>query len=298
LKQVPTYRLYREKTGESGDFWIHCETIPARTRLHDWHISKHRHEAFFQIFHLTAGSGEIEEAAATRTLQAPCAIFVPPGAIHGFRYSKDVDGYVVTALADRLYPMISADRPIAAFAAETRIVTLAQSDSDAAFVGDCVRRLHDELTGMKAGRMMLLEPLMTAAVIALARIGGTEQANGNSDRDHQRIETLNALLLSHFRAHKPVQFYAREIGVSPTHLNRLARAHTGMSVMELANRHLIQAAQRDLVFTPTPVQAIAYSLGFSDPAYFNRFFRRHMQMTPREFREHGRTQLNNGATVP
>lgn len=297
-KQVPTYRLYREKSGESGDFWIHCETIPARTKLHDWHISRHRHETLFQIFHLTAGNGQIEDEMTTRTLSAPSAIFIPPGAIHGFRYSTDVDGYVVTALADRLYPIIAADRRIASFAAETRIVPLAHSDPDAAFAGDCIRRLHDELTGIRAGRMMLLEPMMTAAVIALARIAGAEQADAASDRDHQRVETLNALLLAHFRSHKPVEFYARAIGVSPTHLNRLARAHTGMSVMELASRHIVQAAQRDLVFTPTSVQAIAYSLGYSDPAYFNRFFQRHVNMTPGKFREHGRARLNNTASAP
>ena len=53
----------------------------------------------------------------------------------------------------------------------------------------------------------------------------------------------------------------------------------------------MEAARRDLVFTPTPIQAIAYSLGFSDPAYFNRFFRRHAGLTPGAFREAERRKL-------
>mgnify|MGYP002622134816 CR=1 FL=1 len=291
MSKVPSYRLYREESGESGDFWIHCETIPERTRLHDWQISQHRHDTFFQIFHLSAGSGEIAEASGTRVLQAPCAIFIPPGAVHGFRYSRDVDGLVVTALADRLRSIAAADKQIAAFAARTRIVALDADDRDAAFAADCIRRLHDELGGFSAGRMLLLEPLITGAVVGLARCGGTEASDAGLERDRQRLETLTTLIAANFRTRKPVQFYAAAIGVSPTHLNRLARTQTGMSVMGLVGMQVLQAARRDLVFTPTPVQAIAYSLGFSDPAYFNRFFRRHAGMSPGAFREEGRRKL-------
>lgn len=291
MSKVPSYRLYREESDESGDFWIHCETIPERTRLHDWHIAQHRHDTFFQIFHLTAGSGEISEAAGTRVLEAPCAIFIPPGAVHGFHYSQDVDGLVVTALADRLRSIAAADKQIAAFAAQTRIVTLNAGDRDAALASDCIRRLHDELHGLSAGRMLLLEPLITGAVVGLARCGGTEGPNSATERDGQRLETLTTLIAANFRTRKPVQFYAATIGVSPTHLNRLARAQTGLSVMGLVELQILQAAQRDLVFTPTPVQAIAYSLGFSDPAYFNRFFRRHAGLSPGAYREAERHRL-------
>ena len=289
--QVPSYRLYREKSGESGDFWIHSETIPERTHLHNWQIAQHRHDSFFQIFYLSAGSGEITEADIGRPLQAPCAIFIPPGAVHGFRYATDVDGLVITALADRLRSITAADRQIAGFAAETRIVPLADGDVDAAFALDCIRRLHTELSGLSPGRLLLLEPLMTSAVVALARAGSATTAAGFDTVDRQRMEALATLIAAHFRAHPPVQFYADAIGVSATHLNRLARAVTGLPVSGLVAHQLMEAARRDLIFTPTPVQSIAYSLGFSDPAYFSRFFRRQAGMSPATFRETERRRL-------
>jgi CheY-like chemotaxis protein len=97
MRPIPSYRLYREKTGESGDFWIHSETIPERTHLHNWEISPHRHDSFFQIFCLSAGTGEIIGRDKTMRLAAPCAIFIPPGDVHGFSYSRDVDGLDVLA---------------------------------------------------------------------------------------------------------------------------------------------------------------------------------------------------------
>lgn len=290
-KPVPTYRLYREETGESGDFWIHSETIPVRTHLHNWHIAQHRHDGFFQIFHLTAGTGEILEPEGATPLSAPCAVFIPPGAVHGFSYSLDIDGLVVTALGDRLRSLAAADRHIASFTAKTRVIQLDGEKPDAAYAAECIERLHDELHGISSSRLLLLEPLMTGAIVGLARAGNTSPDGELSAPERRRLDLLTTLILANLRTPKPAEFYADAVGVSTTHLNRLTREATGHSLLGLIAMHVIKAARRDLVFTPTPVQAIAYSLGFSDPAYFSRFFRKHTSMSPAAFRAAERRRL-------
>lgn len=284
---VPSYRLYREAYGESGDFWIHCETIPERTHLHNWEISPHRHDALFQIFFMSDGAGEIAGDDGSRRFKAPCAIFIPPGEVHGFSYSRDVDGLVLTVVSDRLKTLAAADRRVALFASEIRIIPTSPEDKDANFAIECVRKLFEELTGRAHCRLLMLEPLMTGAIVGLVRSANAADAanDGLDDRDRERVETLATLIAANFRAHKPVSFYADTIGVSPTHLNRIARKATGCSVLGLITQQLLEAARRDLIFTPTPIQGIAYGLGFSDPAYFNRFFRRQTGMTPGAFRE-------------
>lgn len=290
-RPVPTYRLYREKSGESGDFWIHSETIPVRTHLHNWHIAQHRHDAFFQIFHLTTGSGEIVEPHGATMMQAPCAVFIPPGAVHGFSYQLDVDGLVITALGDRLHSLAAADRHIASFTAQTRVVALPEGDDDADYAAECITRLHNELHSRTSSRLLLLEPLMTGAIVGLARAGNIDSESHLSEPERHRLDQLTTLISAHFRTHKPAEFYAEALGVSTTHLNRLTRAATGLSLLGLIATNIIEAARRDLVFTPTPVQGIAYSLGFSDPAYFSRFFRKHAGMSPAAFRDDERRRL-------
>ncbi len=291
IKPVPTYRLYREKSGESGDFWIHSETIPVRTHLHNWHIAQHRHDAFFQIFYLTAGSGEIVQPHGTTPMRAPCAVFIPSGAIHGFSYEFDVDGLVITALGDRLRSLAAADRHIASFTAQTRVVPLADDDDDAIYAVECIKRLHGELHGRASSRLLLLEPLVTGAIVGLARADNTDSESHLSGPERHRLDLLTTLIAANFRTLKPAEFYAEALGVSTTHLNRLTREATGLSLLGLIAMHVIEAARRDLVFTPTPVQGIAYSLGFSDPAYFSRFFRKHAGMSPAAFREDERRRL-------
>jgi len=280
IQKVPTYRLYGEKSAESADFWLHAESLPARSRLHNWQIAAHRHEAFFQIFLVATGSGEMLTDGRTEELVGPCVLFIPPGAVHGFRFKPDVDGTVVTAMADRLISLAAADRQVARLAAQPRIVPLQPGDG----IADAVTRIAAEAARREAAGNLLIEALMTVALVGLARAANLSAGSPAASRDQVRIEQLETLIGAHLREHRPVGFFASKIGVSATHLNRMARTTTGLSVQEMLANRLLDQARRDLVFTPTPVQGIAYSLGFADPAYFNRFFRKHMKTTPGKFR--------------
>lgn len=281
---VPAYRLYRESREEAGDFWIHVEPIPARTRLHRYEIAAHRHPALLQMFRTTAGEGEIFDGAAHIGFRAPAVLFIPPGAVHGFRFSRDVDGLVVTVLADRLGQIAATDRQVARFAEAIRVVPLEGAD-------DALTRIDGEMRGQQAGRMAALQALVALAIVDLARGWGAGQEHAVArDGVAMRIERLQELIAANFRAARPVSFYAEALGLSTAQLNRVTRAATGRSVHELVALRIVEAARRDLVFTPTPVNRIAESLGFADPAYFNRFFRRQTGMTPGAFRmtERGR----------
>lgn len=290
MNLIPSYRLYGENDTDRPEFWVHCETIPERTHLHNWEIALHRHAQFFQLFHLPQGSGEVVLEDRLERFEGPVMIFVPPGKAHGFRFSRDIDGLVLTALADRLSSLASADRQIADFAGALRIVSMDET-SDAATARTAIQSIATELAGRKLGAPLLLESLTTIAVVSLARIDRRDARSRQSDHDHDRVEALLDLIETHYRARPTVAFLAQRVGVSPAHLNRLARAVTGLSIQGLTDRRTLEAARRDLVFTPSPIQAIAYSLGFADPAYFNRFFRRQTGITPGAYRERERGRL-------
>ena len=292
---IPSYQLYGEKAPQTAEFWLHCETVPERTHLHNWEIAPHRHDAFFQLFWLSEGRGEIVGGSQPLAFEAPCILFIPPGAVHGFTYSRNVDGLVVTALADRLHSISAGDRQLALFGQEIGIVPLAGNGGDADFAAQCIRRIHHELAGQAPGRTILLETLMTAALVSLARShsAGTGSDTRVEDRDRLRMEQLQELIGAHFREHRPASFYATRLNLSAAHLNRICRETTGASLQQLVARRLVDAARRELLFTPSPVQEIAYGLGFSDPAYFSRFFRRQTGITPGAFRERERRKLGN-----
>lgn len=286
--EVPDYRLYREARGEAGDFWIHCEPLPERSRLHRFEIAAHRHPSLFQIFLVSAGEGEIVDGQSVTRFSAPAILFIPAGEVHGFRFVASVDGIVITALADRLASLAAIDRQVAAFAAAVRVVPAGEG-LDAA-----LRRIDREMSGRLAGRSTALEALVALAVIDLARAWVTGQAGGEvrAGLPDTRAQALETLVGTHYRHNLPAAFYAERLGVSVSQLNRIARGATGQTLQGLIARRLTEAACRDLVFTPTPVSRIAESLGFADPAYFNRFFRKQTGLTPGAYRTSERSKFD------
>jgi len=285
-RYIPTYDLYGEKPGEKSEFWLHCETIPSRSSLHHWKIGVHRHESFFQILYIQAGSAEALFGGETHAVHPPAIITVPPGATHGFRFSTDIEGLVITIVAAQLGVFPSERSQLGRWLSAPRLTMLAEGDDDSAYAARTLERLGRECESGHAGNNGLIKAYLTTILTLAARISaeGDDDAERETSENERRVERLSSLIHRHYQSHKTASFYARELGISQTHLNRVVREVTGLSTHRLIARRLIEEAKRDLVFTLTSVQGISFRLGFSDPAYFSRFFLRETGMTPRAYR--------------
>ncbi|MDP9807769.1 AraC family transcriptional activator of pobA [Rhizobium tibeticum] len=289
---VPTYELYGEKTGGKPDFWLHCETIPSRSSLHHWEIRPHRHDSFFQILYIDSGSGEAMFSSVWHPIEPQSVITVPPSLDHGFRFSRDIGGFVITVLSSHLKAFPGDRSRLGEWMASPHLTKLDMDDEDGRYVAACLQRLGHEFAQQRAGRNDLLESYLTSALLITARLSSEKQEDqGAADENERRMELLHGLIQRHFKSHEPAAFYAKALGISPTHLNRIVRATTGHGAHELIARKLLDEAKRELVFTFGSVQEIAFRLGFSDPAYFSRFFLKQAGQTPRAWRVAERAKL-------
>jgi AraC family transcriptional activator of pobA len=74
------------------------------------------------------------------------------------------------------------------------------------------------------------------------------------------------------------------LAISPGHLSALCTQFAGTGAKALLERALASRARRMLLYTDETVDRIGASLGFKDPSYFTRFFRRETGETPSGFR--------------
>lgn len=77
---------------------------------------------------------------------------------------------------------------------------------------------------------------------------------------------------------------ARLVGVSPTHLTTMFRRATGGGVLAHHTALRMARARHLLDTTDATVAEIARDVGYDDPFYFSRHFRRHHGMSPSKFR--------------
>ncbi|WP_117193344.1 helix-turn-helix domain-containing protein [Rhizobium terrae] len=290
---VPTYDLYGEIRAKRPDFWLHCETIASRSSTHQWEIGVHRHESFQQFLYIRTGSGDAILGPATIALTPPCVVAIPPGVSHGFRFSRDIDGLVITLVAERLRLTAGLAKRPEDWLSKPRMIPLPGGDDDAQYLDETFSRLFDEFEAQRPGRNDLIEAYLTAAILILGRVvGGGQEEFG--DLNLARVEALKDLIGRHFRDQLPAEAYAKQLNLSPTHLNRIVRQVTGMSIHDLIMARVIDEARRALVFTTHSVQSIAGHLGFSDAAYFSRCFLRRTGQTPRQYRTAERQNLRRG----
>jgi AraC-like DNA-binding protein len=83
---------------------------------------------------------------------------------------------------------------------------------------------------------------------------------------------------------KLVSDYAERLGVSQNHLNDTVRDLTGESAGGLIQKQLMHQATMCLKHSLKNVSEIAYLLGFDDPSYFARFYKRHTGKSPSQVR--------------
>uniref|UniRef100_UPI0030EBC12E helix-turn-helix domain-containing protein n=1 Tax=Pelagibius sp. 7325 TaxID=3131994 RepID=UPI0030EBC12E len=98
------------------------------------------------------------------------------------------------------------------------------------------------------------------------------------------LARFQVLVERDYRSPRALSDYAGTLGVTPTHLSRVARALTGSPASQLILERRLLEARRALAYTSMQVAEIAYMLGYSDPAYFARVFAQAAGESPSAFR--------------
>ena len=85
-----------------------------------------------------------------------------------------------------------------------------------------------------------------------------------------------------------VNYMAGELNLSPRYLSDLLKQETGKTAIELIHLFLISEAKNLLTGTDHSVSEIAYKLGFENPPYFSRLFKKETGMSPNQFKNLGK----------
>ena len=78
---------------------------------------------------------------------------------------------------------------------------------------------------------------------------------------------------------------ASELNLSARYLSDLLKHETGKTAIELIHMHLISEAKNQLIGSKHTIAEIAYALGFENPPYFSRLFKKQTGFSPNEFKK-------------
>lgn len=287
---------FREVRHDQPDDVLHYEPINVRGKLHHWTIPAHRHQGLHQFQLLVQGGVRATLDGEQRELEAPLALMVAPGVVHGFVYRQDSAGYQATLPSSMVRTSLSGSPALLPRMDQTILVPPQDlTAEDAAECEALFQRLGAEFEHSRPGRAEALQShALLLGLWFLRRDAATRSTlRGQVLRD-TLVQRYRALLEKGFRRQEPVNLYAQALNVTADHLSRVCRATTGSGALDLLHDRVLLEARRLLAYTPATVVEIAGELGFADPAYFSRFFARLAGQAPTAYR----AAIAQGVGVP
>ncbi len=152
-------------------------------------------------------------------------------------------------------------------------------------VYDLFHQIHKEKRAIKGDSHHFLRSSLYLLLIKLNRqYGLTFSSEGNVIQDN-RILQFKLLLETRIKEFKTVEEFAQKLSISKTYLNKLCNTHFGKPCSHLIVERLLLESKQALLFSSKDIAIIAYEFGFSEPSNFIRFFKKHTNKTPLNFRE-------------
>lgn len=287
LADIPKFALYGEQTRTENAEFVHIELIETRSRRYDWHIDNHTHPGMFQVLFLFGGEVRASVNDTLWERHGPAVLTIHPSVVHGFDFSPEAQGYVLTVDQNVIFSAADNQGDLySTLFVEPLAIDLAGLPEVRARLEALLQQLLAEAAWPQYGHTLMLEWLARAALLLLVRVQADHRFADQSGRgDFELFSRFRAEVERHFKEQWQVGQYADVLKASPVRLNRLCLKLSGKSAFDITQDRLMLEACRKLTYVPASIASIAYELGFQDPAYFSRLFKKRIGRTPKEFRK-------------
>ncbi len=273
----PIDPLLKEGVFTYGRFEQNIKEAPSRKSLH-------RHD-FHEIFILTQGSGTYTADFHDFSITKPCVTLAPAGTCHQWQNLSNLQGHVISfdfdflGLRRRSTGYHTIMRPpvlfVQAIPPEHLKPILYQ-----------ITRIEEEWQNDDIFRKEVIQACLTTILIDLKRyfdqiIHSEEQQSGANLLYTHFLD----LLENHWKEYPRPKDFATTLRVTPDHLASVLREISGKNTSDLISERILLEAKRLLAYTRLSIAEVAYEIGFEDPSYFARFFKRKTKTSPKDFRK-------------
>lgn len=159
-------------------------------------------------------------------------------------------------------------------------------------ISDIFQRMINEINSDYVYKYDLIRNYVTEMIHSAMKIEPSEKLYQHPDANSRITSVFTELLERQFPIESPSQRFtlrsakdfAEKLYVHVNHLNRAIKMTTGKTTTDLISQRLVNEAQALLKHTDWNISEISYCLGFEEPAHFNNFFKKQMQVAPSVYR--------------
>lgn len=248
----------------------------------------HRHN-YYTVLIIKKGKGQHKIDFNSYNLDKGQIYFVAPGQVHQVIEIEKSQGYVMTFSCDFL---IENAIPLSFISSLNLFQNYGQSPpllpSEAQFnrIESFLKQLFSlfrsdtQMKNLSIGAYLKLLLIECNNICKINPITLGIETSG----DHL-LRSFKTTVDKNYKQEHSTNFYAKELHITPDHLNRSIKSKTGKTAKEYIQTRIVIEAKRLLYFTALSNKEIAYELGFNEPANFSAFFKKQTSYTPSNFKK-------------
>jgi len=242
---------------------------------------------FHDIVLVTRGRGRIVLDGESHPVAPGVVVFTLPGQMREWKLSSPLDGACLFFTEDFVADAFSDPRFLDRFrffGAARKSGTLQLEPGERRLFLRGFDEMRTELATFRKDATHSLRASLYQLLVLLNRWYVARYGEPEGAVTHRLVERFRRLVDRDFRRRHRVSEYAAQLGLTPGHLSTLCRTHTQRSAGATIRARIVAEARKLLLYSDLSAAAIGDRLGFDDPAYFARFFRRETGIPPTRFR--------------
>ncbi|WP_159739081.1 4-hydroxyphenylacetate catabolism regulatory protein HpaA [Vibrio atypicus] len=289
---IPNLDIGKVYDSRYDDSDFHIERLNSLALFFGRNMPTHYHDRYYQLHIILEGTTHVllDEAHYLKT--GTTLFFTPPTVPHSFVTDDDANGYVITAsqpLVWRLLDIEIGRNDVASTALQPFCTQL----SNPSKLVSLLEMLLAEQDSSEFMCDVAKQSLLQLTLIEVIRHANTQPVTTQfRSADVALFNRFNQMIEVNYRQHLTLPEYAEELSLTTARLNDICRKISGLSSKRLVAERVMQEARRLLLLTPMPVSQVAYELGYQDPAYFARFFKKQVGETASDFRQNQKRDSN------
>lgn len=272
----------------SGGSTLVAATLAPALAQRVWSIGSNEPARRCHVFLVFHGRAIFRAENVMLELTGPALLWLPRHMKGTFALSAGSDGAMLDIKEELIWRAIG-DSPIAQHLHSilNRLITAPQDRISqilpelTVLMSALVRENAAQIAGGSAMVELYLGVLMVHLWRASRGISSIRQRGNNTTILQQYLQLVEI----HYREHLTIGEFANRLGISRSHLHEACLRGTSKTPLSLVNDRLLEEACSRLETTELSVEQIGFGLGFRDPGYFNRFFKKGKGQAPGNYRQ-------------
>lgn len=241
--------------------------------------------SFYLLIYIEEGQGKHFIDFNEYEFHAGSFIFINKNQVHAFDLSQQPKGKMILFTSE-FVDELQANMRIPMFAP-----TYLNTSYSPVFVADKALKKSSEALINEIQKEMDSEHddslismyLFSALFMMLERAASNK--NISAENDNKRFNQFVELLEGEFVLSRDASSYAEKMHITYKTLNQICKEVTQQTAKQLIDSYTVLESKRRLIIEAKPIQQLSFELGFEEPSNFVKYFKKHTELTPSQFRK-------------